>query len=166
MGDGLRALRARCGGSDDRGRVTSSGVSPPSSVNLVTGLLTMAVCLAGCSASSSGPASSSAVSGTTPASQSGSSRAASPGWIVYQSNDGLALVRQDGSGGHPLLVDQSIAWNHPDWSPDLVTLVRSPDDYNLATIHADGTGLTDLVDPKTGVADRGGAHPRWSPIAT
>jgi Tol biopolymer transport system component len=83
----------------------------------------------------------------------------------------LFTVRPDGTGlvqlTHQRAGQPSLAT--PDWSADanlvFVTVIYGVHDYNLATIHSDGTRLKDLVDPATGIADKGGAHPRVSSTA-
>jgi Tol biopolymer transport system component len=77
----------------------------------------------------------------------------------------LFTVRPDGSGllqlTHMTGRDPVIA--APDWGsgtrPVVVSLVHSPQSFHLATLDADGSNLTEIVDPATGLPVEG-AHPR------
>ncbi len=71
-------------------------------------------------------------------------------WIAYEGGPGYAtnlrLVHPDGSDEHSIFATGDVTTVHdPSWSPDGQSLVFS---YilNIATIHADGTGLTVLTD--------------------
>jgi Tol biopolymer transport system component len=71
-------------------------------------------------------------------------------WIAYIRGPGyfteLRAVRADGTDDHAILqTDDNIAVDNPAWSPDGQSLVFSYG-LNIATIHADGTGLRVLTD--------------------
>ncbi len=52
------------------------------------------------------------------------------GWIVYQSNAGLSVIRPDGSGSHAALPAGAISALHADWSWDGLRLAYAVDEPN------------------------------------
>jgi len=100
----------------------------------------------------------------------GASSQSATGWIAWQTDHGLALVRPDGSGAHDLFPGESQTFesHHPDWSPagDLLAFVSDATDgtSDIWTVHADGSGRQRLIDcqkPCEFVED-----PAWSPDGT
>lgn len=82
-------------------------------------------------------------------------------WVAYVSGPGffndLRVVRFDGSDDHSILkLEDGTTLDDPTWSPDGQEIVFSLV-LNIATIHADGTGLTILTDSAQNV------DPDWGP---
>jgi TolB protein len=124
------------------------------------GLCLTALVLTGCATASTPP---------PPPTSTVTGSATATGWIAYQGDNGLALIRADGTDEHALFSDPSITGNHPDWSPDGKTLafeIEQKDDGtdDLWLANADGTHLRRIFDcsrPCQSVQ-----NPAWSPDGT
>jgi len=99
---------------------------------------------------------------------------AEPGWIAYQgqgssrSDDGIFLVRPDGTEDHEILLDVSGRRLHPDFSPDGTKLAFDQSDGGVDQVYvaaADGTDprLVAECDPSSCLQMW---EPSWSPAGT
>jgi dipeptidyl aminopeptidase/acylaminoacyl peptidase len=98
-------------------------------------------------APSVGSAPSTGVASSLPASSGSASPGRSPtGWLAWQTEDGLALARRNGSERRIL----APAGYHPDWSPDATSLAFVEDESDgtsdIWIEHRDGTGRRRFVD--------------------
>ena len=96
---------------------------------------------------SGGSAPSAAVASPLPASSGAASPGLSPNvWLAWQTEDGLAVARRDGSERRLA----APAGYHPDWSPDATRLAfvedRSDGTSDIWIAHRDGTGRRLFVD--------------------
>lgn len=117
----------------------------------ISSLAAMVVlCLAACAPSqpasaSASSASTNATPGTSPSPESSAVQDGEE-WVVYQwidgDDDGLYLVRPDGTGQHQLVPDMAGPERHPDWSPDgrrIAFIHNTADDRSeLWVVDADG----------------------------
>jgi Tol biopolymer transport system component len=105
--------------------------------------------------SASSPATTIAPATSVSASPSAPAAIVKPGedWVVYQwldgNDDGIFLVRPDGTGQHPLVPDLSGSERHPDWSPDgsrIAFIHNTPADRSeLWVVDADGQSATKVA---------------------
>jgi Tol biopolymer transport system component len=72
------------------------------------------------------------------------------GWIAFDREDGIYVIRPDGTGLRHVLPDGSA----PDWSPDGHRIVFSGTSESIFTVREDGSGLRRL---------RRGSQPAFSP---
>lgn len=128
--------------------------------------LALVVALCGCA---SGAASSSS---SLPSALPSAANNVAPGeaWIVYQrgapdGEDGVFLIRPDGTGYHQLVPDMAGSENHPEWSADgsqIAFVHGAPDGTSeLWVIDADGTDAH-LVYTCAAPCNEVG-YPDWSP---
>lgn len=85
-------------------------------------------------------------------------------WIVFQSPDGLRLIRPDGQGSTPALPAGPIGALHPDWSPDGQRLAFAVDaadgTRDIWMANWDGTDAALVVDCQAPCRDAD--SPAWS----
>jgi Tol biopolymer transport system component len=89
-------------------------------------------------------------------------------WVIYQSPDGLRLMRPDNGSSRRVLPNGPARALHPDWSPDGARLAFAVDDADgtrdVWTSDWDGSNAAVLVDCRVPCRDADG--PAWSPDGT
>jgi Tol biopolymer transport system component len=89
-------------------------------------------------------------------------------WIAYQLDDGIHLVRPDGTDPHALLPDATYPALHPDWSPNGARIAFDAEmggGNEIWVVNADGTNAAVIV-PRTddcAISCGDVALPAWSP---
>jgi len=89
-------------------------------------------------------------------------------WIAYQLDDGIHLVRPDGTDSHALLPDATYRALHPDWSPNGAQIAfdaETSEGNEIWVVNADGSDASAIVPRSTDCAISCGdvAAPAWSP---
>ena len=135
-------------------------------IPLPKGLARVGVCLtalvlAGCTTASTQP--------PLPPTSTITSSATATGVIVYQSDNGLALVRADGTDGHALTTDPPVTGRHPDWSPDGKNVAFEVDEQvdhttDIWLANSDGTHARRAFNCSTPCESV--QNPAWSPDGT